>query len=402
MQKKVIALAVAGALAAPALALAQDSGVVISGTIYGEYSKASIGAATAGTRLQGTDMLQVPGSNLRIRSTEKVAYGMTAWFQCESTLDFRGTNGSQVMCERNSALGLQGDFGNAYFGIWDTPFKRTMGNVGGRDTGIFGTAQWLAGNSTTVSAGQVSAKVAGTISTSSAGAVTGVTADTAADTAAGAGVFKRRQKNLITFDTPTIGGFQAMFGATTTNHATLLSNGAAGAKARVMSSAISYKNGPINLGGAYDKHKSINGDNLDATGYHVSADYTLGSVKLGAVYTVQKLETAATTTAQVKAYLVGAEWNIAGPHSIHASYANAGDITGSGTFTNRGTAGANTGARLMQVRYVNDLSKRTQFQVGVVQARNDKSGAYFLGGYSSKNGVGGNDTAYAVNMTHNF
>jgi len=374
MQKKVIALAVAGALAAPALALAQDSGVVISGSIYGEYSKAVQGASASGTATNkgDPDILQTPGSNLRIRSTEKVAYGMTAWFQCESTLDFRGWD-TAGFCLRNSGLGLQGDFGNVWAGNWDTPFKRSIANTGGRDTGIFGTAQPLAGNSTTVDSG-----------------------------AASVGVFKRRQRNLISYDTPSIGGLTGMVAYTNLNHATAISSDAAGAKARIVSSAVTYKNGPVSLGTAYDKHYHVNGNGNDATGYHVSAEYTLGSVKLGGVYTVQKVETAATTSAKVKAYLVGAEWNIAGPHNLHASYVVAGDLTGSGTYVNRGVAGANTGAKLYQVRYVNDLSKRTQASIGYVLLKQDTAANYFLGGYASTNGTGGTDSAVAVSLLHTF
>ena len=373
MQKKVIALAVAGALAAPALALAQDSGVVISGSIYGEYSKVNQGANAANTANKADpDILQSPGSNLRIRSTEKVAYGMTAWFQCESTLDFRGWD-TAGFCLRNSGLGLTGDFGNVWAGNWDTPFKRSIGNTGGRDTGIFGTAQPLAGNSTTVDSG-----------------------------AASVGVFKRRQRNLISYDTPNMGGFTGMIATTSMNSATALTASAAAAKARIMSVGATYKNGPLSLGAAYDKHKDVNGLGLDATGYHGSAENTLGSVKLGGVYTVQKVETAATTPAQVKAYLVGAEWNIAGPHSVHASLVQAGDITGSGTYTNRGVAGANTGAKYYQVRYVNELSKRTQAQVGYILLKQDTSANYFLGGYASANGTGSKNSAYAVSLTHSF
>lgn len=373
MQKKVIALAVAGALAAPALALAQDSGVVISGSIYGEYSKVNQGANAAGTADKAnTDILQTPGSNLRIRSTEKVAYGLTAWFQCESTVDFRGSSGDGF-CLRNSGLGLQGDFGNVWAGNWDTPFKRSIANTGGRDTGIFGTAQPLAGNSTTTASG-----------------------------AASVGVFKRRQQNSINYDTPTIGGFTVMLSTASLNAATALTAGAAAAKARIYSTGATYKNGPISLGAGYDKHKEINGAGLDATGYHGSAEYTLGSVKLGGVYTVQKVETAATTQAQVKAYLVGAEWNVAGPHNVHASLVQAGDITGSGTYTNRGVAGANTGAKYYQLRYVNNLSKRTAASVGYVMLKQDSAANYFLGGYASANGTGSKNSAYAVSLAHSF
>jgi predicted porin len=127
---------------------------------------------------------------------------MSAWFDCQSSADFRGVNGDGF-CTRNSAVGLKGGFGNVFVGIWDTPFKRTIGNVGGRDTGIFGTAGPLAGNSTSTTDG------------------------------ASAGVFKRRQRNSINYDSPSFGGFQVMAAVSSTNSSTGVTATAANAKPRI-------------------------------------------------------------------------------------------------------------------------------------------------------------------------
>ena len=89
MQKKLMAVAVAGALGAPAVALAQSSTVQIYGTMYVEYSYVDQGTSTTGPR-QNVDILQTPGSNIGFKGEEKLGGGLSAWFQCESTADPRG------------------------------------------------------------------------------------------------------------------------------------------------------------------------------------------------------------------------------------------------------------------------------------------------------------------------
>src|SRR4029077_14716175 len=64
MNKKVMALAVAGAFAAPAAAFAQASNVQIFGTMYLEYAYAKQGAIAgpSGGDLVNVDIMQTPGS----------------------------------------------------------------------------------------------------------------------------------------------------------------------------------------------------------------------------------------------------------------------------------------------------------------------------------------------------
>ena len=188
MQKKLLAVAVAGALVAPALALAQNATVNVYGRLYAEYSYVDQGNAAIpagginGVGLNSTDLLQNPGSEIGFRGEEKLGGGMSVWFQCASTMDWRG-QATAALCSRNSALGLKGGFGNVFAGNWDTPFKRVTETVGGNETGVYGTANVLFGGSATVASG-----------------------------AASQGLYKRRQNNLITYDSPNLSGFQLKIG----------------------------------------------------------------------------------------------------------------------------------------------------------------------------------------------
>ena len=123
----------------------------IYGVFYAEYSKINQGNTApsvgfpGGVALRDRDHLQNPGSAIGFRGEEKLGSGLSAWFQCESTADFRGQS-SEGFCARNSALGLKGGFGNVFMGNWDTPFKRVQEATGSGDTGVFGSAWVLMGN----------------------------------------------------------------------------------------------------------------------------------------------------------------------------------------------------------------------------------------------------------------
>jgi predicted porin len=379
MQKKLLAVAVAGALGAPALALAQNATVNIYGRFYAEYSKVFQG---------NSNNLQNPGSAIGFRGEEKLGGGMSAWFQCETTADWRGQS-TEGWCSRNSALGLKGGFGNLFLGVWDTPFKRVQDSVGGNDTGIFGTAQILMGQSTTVNSG-----------------------------AAGQGNFKRRQRNSINYDTPNFGGFQLSGAFTTLNTQTSTVNSTTGSKPRVWSLSAKYANGPINVYGAYETHKDVTGaaGAGDDKGWLVGASYTFPNrLKVGGLYTQQKFESQVAgplrlVEGKVNAYHLGIDWMISGPHGVRAAWSHAGNMKGTG-FPGIGTAAppyrpahnpaGGTSADLYQIRYVHALSKRTELTAGYVKIKNKANARYQLYGTSS-NAVGNDPSAIAIAFDHRF
>src|SRR5882672_7272198 len=96
MQKKLLAVAVAGALAAPAVALAQSS-VTVSGNINFWYETAGATGATttcpvAGCAVSTFDvknrdrMQDGNGSNIRFTAVEDLGTGMQAFAQVESAV----------------------------------------------------------------------------------------------------------------------------------------------------------------------------------------------------------------------------------------------------------------------------------------------------------------------------
>ena len=121
MNKKLIALAIAGVVAAPA-ALAQSANPV---TLYGRmYVMFNNVKADGASTLSRRNVVQDPGSFVGVRGTEDLGGGLKAFFQVESaaTLD----TGGGTWGSRNSAVGLQGNFGSVMLGRWDTPMRVTM------------------------------------------------------------------------------------------------------------------------------------------------------------------------------------------------------------------------------------------------------------------------------------
>jgi predicted porin len=397
MQKKLLAVAVAGALGAPAAALAQSSTVQIYGTMYMEYGLADQGTAgTAdGGELQRIDIMQTPGSNIGFKGEEKLGGGLSAWFQCESTADIRGV-GQEGWCSRNSALGLKGGFGNVFLGRWDTPFKRAGGPllVGSNQTGLYGTSFLMVGGSTS------------TIGASARAA------------------FFRRQSNTFNYDSPTFGGFQVMAAFSSAQApGTALTTGATNGKPRVLSLGAKYSAGPLYVAAGYQKHDDFFGGGAPAAtggdttdkGWFVGAAYTWGPVRFGGMYTRQDLEPTTTTEIEVQAWQLGLDWKIVGPHGLRAAYATVDDtdgnaivgLAGSGSvrpapLTAAGLDAGDNGAETWSVRYVYTFSKRTEFTFGYSALNNDGAGTYRMGGLGAAVAPGNNEDAWVVALRHRF
>ena len=425
MQKKLIAAAVAGALGMPAVALAQNATVNIYGRLYMEYGFVNQNRASPAGTITGTidrvntDSIQSPGSMIGFRGEEKLGGGLSAWFQCETTADFRGAS-QQGLCSRHSALGLKGGFGNVFVGNWQTPFTLSRVSTGASETGVFGTAGLMTGHSTTVGDGH------------------------------GPQLWGRRQINSVNYHSPNFGGFDFKLSTTAANSATARSSTDANAKPRLWSVAGQYVNGPLQITAAYERHNShlgatsvavanppaaigaiaAGGFSGDESAWLVGGAYTFGGkFKLGGMYTRQQWDTVggvgifavpvgAVGESRVNAWQLGFEWAVAGPHSIRGAYTRASDVTGNGAAATGGlrpaagggtAAGGSTGAKMYQARYFYALSKRTDFSVGMTQVKNDTFGGYNIngvggngGGGAGTAGVGGKHTGYAFALDHRF
>ena len=388
MQKKLIVAAVAGALVAPALAYAQSSTVQLYGRAVIEY-----GYVDQGGNKEKLDMLQTPGgSAIGLKGEEKLGGGMSAWFQCESSADIRGEN-QDGLCTRNSALGFKGGFGNAYIGKWDTPFKKAASvgdGAGSEDTGLLGSAFVLFGSST------------GTSTSSAAGAT------------AGRNIWKRRQQNSVNYDSPKFGGFSVHAAYSTGNSETGPLSTANAAAPRVMSLAGIYAAGPLKLAAAYEQHQDFFGGGAvaktDDDAWVLSGAYKMGKVAFGGVYTEQTFDQGVAGDLKKKAYHLGVDWDLNGPHSVGAAWSSTGDNKcGTTTCASIGNVvyniAGNTGADLWQIYYGHQFSKRTSAKLAYVALKNDSNSGYTLGGVKTDTTATQTDRdqqAFVLLVKHNF
>lgn len=127
MNKKLMAVAVAGALAAPAVALAQASNVTIYGRAnLGIDNVSATGATAASSDFKSRTRVWDQGSRLGVRGEENLGGGMKAVFTIESGINIDtgsgiGANGvanasTSTLASRDSFAGIEGSMGRVTFG----------------------------------------------------------------------------------------------------------------------------------------------------------------------------------------------------------------------------------------------------------------------------------------------
>lgn len=360
MKQKLIAVAVAGALAAPAAALAQST-VQIYGTLKAEYGFVSApDHANPALSYKNWDGFNSGASNIGFKGEEKLGGGLSAFFQCESDLRFMqgGTRTSGSLCDRNSALGLKGGFGSFFVGTWDSPEKLAIGRTRMlEDTGWTGVTHMLFQES-------------------------------------------NRNAHSINYHSPNFGGFSMALQTTSTNAASAAT--ADGFKGRSNGLNLLYGQGPLDVAFGYteqdDNRSSSGGTSGKDTSMTLGGAYKFGPAKVGVTYNKWKAEGAA---GEVKrdAWNFAVNYDFTGANYLWAGYTLAKDFKGS-------LGGADTGGDEWQVGVGHKLSKRTEARIGYARVKNDSNGDnYVVGGsgYSAANMRNGSKSSVvALQMFHRF
>ena len=409
MQKKLLGMAVATALTAPAVALAQ---VQVYGTAHVSFNSTKYGDASSfGGGFAGVTKMSVSShaSNFGIRSSETLGGRMTGWVQYEFNVkmerdnDLSGGNATT----RNTAIGLRGNFGNVYFGTWETPYSSTfrmwdVGTIGGwgpstsvmyRRENTASQAGHNCGNAPTAPAAAITASSLPTVlcyqATAGGGNVNVGGLGAPAGTGSGYALW-RRYGGAVFYDSPMFSGFQfkigyqpneakasgGLFGiyTGTTGKTTIEENPSSwsaslswtgmGGKARAFVANMSAKdwsavgqtdNGYI-VGGGYNFGFADVGVAFENYKYKIGAG--------GAAAPATALTTAGTIfNTKVQQMGIGIAIPL-GSGKIGASYAIAKDMdTGAGSVDN--------GAKMYNIGYEWALSKRTAVGFGYAAIKND-------------------------------
>lgn len=372
MNKKLIAMAVAGALGAPGVALAQASTVQIYGRFNVDYGVSVRQPNTAaGLNRHTADLLDSGSSRLGFKGEEKLGGGMSAWFQCETQIEALAPDAPAGWCGRNSALGLKGDFGNVFIGLWDAPIKDAFGATRmTQNAGFLGTRHMM------------------------------LRGPGAPIPAANRFNFSVRQPNSVNYESPQFGGFQARAQYTTAQNALNALSTDARAKRRNLGLGADYRQGPLVVAAAWAKHEDAAVAGRDDTGWALGATYKIGEFKGGITYTNLEKEPTATTDVRRKSWNLALEYDMPGPGSILLVHTRAGDFKG--TTTGVGGAGPDTGAKKWMIGYNHGLSKRTTARVTYVRLNNDSRGTYSFTENFSADVLGDNASALVLSLDHRF
>jgi predicted porin len=370
MKKKLLVAAVAGALAAPAVAVAQSSTVNIYGLFNWEYGVwvDNINNA-AGASRNTTDELNSGASRIGFRGEEKLGGGLSAWFQCESSLEFLGgstTSTDGVWCDRNSALGLKGGWGNFYIGSWDSPWKQvTSATRMLNETGWLGAQRFLA----------TLAGPSGTVA------------------------FSARNVHSLNYASPNMGGFSIAAQATTENPARNSLETNTAIEYRRLGLNGMYRNGPLVAGAGWSKHENRSGtvDGRDQEAWVVGVNYTWRMFKVGGVYSHLEDDGAiAGAEAERDNVSFAVDWKLGGPGMVRFGVTMAGE-------TEIAVPCAVCGSAIQyQISYNHSLSKRTKAYIGYVMVDNGSGGSYNLHGLSTDVMLGDKASAVSVGLQHSF
>ena len=441
MQKKLLGLAVAGALAAPGLALAQVEvyGFVNMSVGQVKYSEPTqhvygAGASTVGVGSVSKWDVQSHASNYGIRGRESLGGGLTAWFQIEQNAPIERSNNVAITpASRNSAVGIQGGFGNVFIGQWTTPWADLDALWGVGTVGGLGPITSIIGRRETTGAAP---------NPNCANGHNSPTPGTCDAVEAGGGVghaFWRRVSQAAFYQSPVFGGLQVKLAyQTNEGKANTTNGGTISADPSMWSASVQWAGmgGRARVGAAFDSHKQFTSSAGTDDGFRVTGGWNFGFMDIGLAYEQMNYKT---HQGDCEAEQMGIGVSIPiGQGFIRGSYAIAKDIKGAygaGVVPAGGFGAANctliagqtpsatldtadNGAKTWNLGYEYRFSKRTTVGVGYAVIDNDQAsvltwtglpptqtggGAGIAGQSVANTPLPGSDPSmFFVNMVHRF
>lgn len=274
MKKSLIALAVAGAFAAPAFAATSNVDV------YGVMNIA----------LEDTNAANItPGivsntSRIGFKGSEDLGGGLKALWQIESGISGNGsvTGTGAALANRNTFIGLAGGFGTVVMGRHDTPYKLGTGSLD---------------------------PFSDTIADYNLGRLNGVDLLMNSHDA--------RVGSALAYISPTWSGFHFAAAVVMENDAVAPNDDTYDA----LSATAVYSNGPLFGSLSYQNVKDIVAAGADSTAWKLGLGYTFGDAKVGFIY--EKVD-ADTTAQDRKSWQLNGVYNM-GPIALKAVYGQISD-----------------------------------------------------------------------------
>jgi predicted porin len=391
MQKKIIALAIASALTAPALALADSANANFYGVLNADVELVSVGtvpAVTAPTLAQASHRGRVTSnaSRLGLNGSDDLGNGLTAIYQIETRVNLVGnevtagttnagaapnnttsTNVGIFDGIRNSNLGLKGAFGTVFVGQWDTPYKTSHNKVELFDNTTIATATALLGS------------VGGSQNK-----------------------FNVRQGSSVQYWTPDMSGFSVKAAYSTKNDLPEAAN--SGGTPSLLSLSAAYDVGPIYVAVAHESHKAApvtatGAPEVTDSGLRLVGAYTMDAYQVGVTYESITLGGNGSTTTDAKrtAFSLEGKYNLP-TGTVGLTYTKAGDLGNNTASTN-----VDTGATQVSLRYGYMMSKRTEAYGMYTNISNKAKGTYNFSDVAAMSAAAGSSVSgFGVGVRHTF
>ena len=391
MNKKLIALAIAGAFTAP-VAMADNGNVVIYGDIAvsadmvdgGSYNSTVTGLRTGPINAASTNSAQRRGrissnnSFIGFKGSEDLGNGLNAVWQFENAiaLDGQSTNdngptaigssglyptffGSQS--RRNTFAGLSSkDLGSVTFGVQDSPVKTSTGPMDafGQHTLADYRSLWGTINGAGASAASLN----------------------------GANIANIRAQNSVLYTSPNLSGFTIKAMGAAQNETGNYTGTGSGATGHYYSVGGIYANGPLFATLAYEDNRyTVNGgltpSDFDFKNWRTGVGFNFSGLKVGLAYERIKgdgrVPVGTTSSLDRDAWYVPISYQM-GSNTFKLAYTKAGKSNQKSS-TGADLSGSD-GANQWSLGVNHAMSKRTSVYALYTQVRNDSNGSYSLGG----------------------
>ncbi|MHB1176258.1 MAG: porin [Sulfuriferula sp.] len=401
MNKKLIALAIAGAFAAP-LAMADNGNVTIYGEFAGSVDSVDGGSyspvvattpKTGGINAATTERRTRVSSNnsfIGFKGSEDLGNGLSAIWQFEQSIaidqqnknDTAGVVGAGNQSHRTTFVGLASkQMGTVQLGLIDTPFKTSLGPLDAFGQHTLADYRSIIGM------------------------------------VGGANLGSFRAQNAVQYVSPKMGGFfiKALYSAAneagndtgnaTTGAVTGLSN------PHLYSISGTYASGPLYGVLAYEDIKSVTSSTVDFhyKNWRAGAAYKFGDLKIGLGF--ERIDgdgnvaVGSANTISRNAWYVPVTYAM-GNNTLKLAFTKAGSSN------QKSAAGADLsgsdGAKQWSLGVDHNFSKRTKLYALYTRVNNDSNGSYTLGGGATGisevalGSYGGTSSGFSVGMVHAF
>ena len=387
MQKKIIALAVAGLASSGAFAQAN---VTVYGVADATFDIVKING-DANNELGNTTRVSTNSSLLGFKGAENLGNGLTAVFQFESSVGF--DNAGSLGATRDSYVGVSGGFGTVVLGTLTGP-TRALGTALDVNAGATG----IGANNALL--GKLGNNLIGTTDTS--GNYAG--GSTCARSTTCNSIFDTRWKNAIAYVSPSFSGLNATVAYVANENKSL--HGLTAANTTGYDVGVKYANGPVLAAVTYNAVSVGNAADLKISDLRVGGKFDFGPASLRAVFDLARADNFGGNKVTQAVYGLGATFNVTQASKLLAQVYVARDLK-----TN-GSSADDTGAKLFELGVEHSLSKRTMLKASYAMVNNDSKARYDFGinaaGINTgtlpggANAIGGTVQGLSFGLRHTF